>query len=614
MSDTKFSFLGFYSRRIKRIFPALILVLTSCGIFGYFSLLPDEYKSLGKHISGGAGFISNLILWGESGYFDLAGETKPLLHLWSLGVEEQFYLFWPALLFIAWRFRWSIPALIIITGIASFGLNIVGIKQNPIATFYYPHTRLWELMAGSLVAWIYFSTHKHVIEFKNKPFLIRFIHSQAIKFPILIQNICANIGILLIAYGLLFFNKSTEFPGKWALFPVIGTALIIFAGPGAWVNRVMLSNKLLVWLGLISFPLYLWHWPLLTFFKITDGEGASIIARTTIVIIAIALSWATYRFVEKPIRQTPICNKNIIIYLIIFLLFVGLTGFYIKYKNGFKLRFEKNEKILELIENPLPEISGYECSTAINEFKGITFSGCWLNTRLDPKIVFIGDSHIGMYRNPIWEFYDGFPIMILYQYGCLPFAGKTYSSDLNCKNLTNKVYDYINSSKSIKKVVISANWALLMSGGIGEQGARWRHSRQLYGHEELAFKENANRILSSLTNSGKEIIFLMDIPDLNFNIRSCFDIRLINTVLRVDKPSCTMSSSEFYDRMRPYDDAIFSVLKNYPKIKIYDPRTILCRDKLCIASDGNLPFYENGDHLNRYGAEFIFKSLGLNFR
>ena len=150
LAAQSFSFLDFYSRRIRRIFPALILVLVSCYLVGWFVLLPDEYSQLGKHMAGGAGFIQNWLLWGESGYFDNVAETKPLLHLWSLGIEEQFYIIWPILLWLAYRLRLNLLTLTILTGLISFALNIHGIsvKQDLVATFYSPQTRFWELAIG----------------------------------------------------------------------------------------------------------------------------------------------------------------------------------------------------------------------------------------------------------------------------------------------------------------------------------------------------------------------------------------------------------------------------------------------------------------------------------
>lgn len=252
LETNDFSFLDFYLRRIRRIFPALLVVLIACFALGWFSLLADEYKQLGKHIAGGAGFISNLVLWNESGYFDKASHSKPLLHLWSLGVEEQFYFLWPIIIFAVWRYKINLLAVAISIFVISFALNIYQIYylDNLANTFYLPHTRFWELMAGAILA-------KYSLNQNMRPQ----------------NNWSSFIGLILILIGVATVNDQSLFPGYWALLPVIGAVLIINAGPKAWVNRMIFSNPILVWIGLISFPLYLWHWPVLVFARIT-ANGA----------------------------------------------------------------------------------------------------------------------------------------------------------------------------------------------------------------------------------------------------------------------------------------------------------------------------------------------------
>ena len=153
LEKNTFNFIGFYARRIRRIFPALLIVLIFSYAFGWIALLADEYKQLGKHIAAGAGFVSNFVLWGESGYFDNSSDTKPLLHLWSLGIEEQFYIVWPFVLWLAWKKRFNLLTLGILVWLTSFYLNIQGVKKDVVATFYSPQTRFWELFAGSILAW-----------------------------------------------------------------------------------------------------------------------------------------------------------------------------------------------------------------------------------------------------------------------------------------------------------------------------------------------------------------------------------------------------------------------------------------------------------------------------
>jgi len=281
-----FSFIDFYSRRIKRIFPALILVLLSFMLLGWWVLLAQEYAQLGKHTAAGASFISNFVFWQESGYFDSTSISKPLLHLWSLGIEEQFYILWPFIIWLAYRHKFNFVYLIILITLISFALNINNITTDIAATFFSPQTRFWELLCGSMLGWMSVHTNQ--------------LNQSSIGLSKDWQSVVG--AALLILSGLLISTKSL-FPGWWALLPVVGTVLLVYAGPNAWVNRFVLSRKIFVWFGLISYPLYLWHWPLLSFAYILENQIPRSIVRVGIVALSIGLAAMTYYLIEKPLRQ-----------------------------------------------------------------------------------------------------------------------------------------------------------------------------------------------------------------------------------------------------------------------------------------------------------------------
>ncbi|HUQ19694.1 MAG TPA: acyltransferase family protein [Gemmatimonadaceae bacterium] len=278
------SYRQFYSRRIRRIFPSLMVVLAACFAFAWYALLPDEFAQLSKHVAGGAGFSSNFLLWRESGYFDNSAHTKPLLHLWSLGIEEQFYIVWPLVLTFAWKRRWNLLLVACVIGVASFSLNVFETYTNQVAAFYSPLTRMWELSLGSILAYVTL----------NHPKMLPSRRPVA-------ANLCSLVGGALIVIGILGITRSAAFPGWLALLPTVGAALIIAAGSNAWLNRFVLANPLAVGIGLISYPLYLWHWPLLSFGKIVE-DVASPALRLTLAGAAFPLAWLTYQIVEKPIR------------------------------------------------------------------------------------------------------------------------------------------------------------------------------------------------------------------------------------------------------------------------------------------------------------------------
>jgi peptidoglycan/LPS O-acetylase OafA/YrhL len=277
----------FYQRRVARIFPALLGVLVACFALGWLFLQPAEFKTLGKHMLAGAGFASNLVFWQEAGYFDAAAETKTLLHLWSLAVEEQFYLIWPLLLWAVYKFRFRTVWVICGLFVASFAWNVLQIHSQPVATFYSPFTRFWELLAGALLA-------------------VLSVNTSDSRASVRLQNGKSIIGLLLIAAAIYLLTKDKRFPGWWAVLPVLGSYLIISAGSikgsESWFNRVVLSNRMMVSIGLISYPLYLWHWPLLAFLRGMQMDTPSTGMLWAVVATSFALAYLTYWLIERPLR------------------------------------------------------------------------------------------------------------------------------------------------------------------------------------------------------------------------------------------------------------------------------------------------------------------------
>jgi peptidoglycan/LPS O-acetylase OafA/YrhL len=280
-----FSSADFYARRIRRIFPGLMLVLASSLAFGWYVLLADELERLGKHAAAGAGFVANLWLWREGDYFNRKAFSDPLLHLWSLGVEEQFYLLWPPLLVLAWRrSRRSLPWIAALVTIASMATNLAIVHRFPRAAFYGPFSRLWELTAGGALAYAKLGGPG---ENDNRR------RADAMSW----------VGIGLIAASFAVVTDARAFPGAWAAIPTLGACLIIAAGPQSVVNRRLLSNRLLVGIGLISYPLYLWHWPLLSFAGIIAGRPPAPGLCLALVAASFVVAYATTSLVERRVRR-----------------------------------------------------------------------------------------------------------------------------------------------------------------------------------------------------------------------------------------------------------------------------------------------------------------------
>jgi peptidoglycan/LPS O-acetylase OafA/YrhL len=316
----RFSLLDFYRRRIRRIFPALVVVLLACLGYGWFALRSEVYALLGRQVAWGAGFASNLLQWSEAGYFNPAGARKPLLHLWSLGIEEQFYLAWPLLLWLAWRVRGGARILVALVLCASLAYALHLTRSAPVAAFFSPFSRVWELATGAMLA----------IAMRQRD------ASDGMPMPFATPASIAGLALVVASIALL--DPRHPYPGWRALLPVSGSALLIAAGPGALANRLLLSRRTMIGIGLVSYPLYLWHWPLLVFQNFdNDGEVAQS-QRLAALALAFVLAFLTYRFIETPLRFGPRARRNAWL-LAIAMLATGLAGAAIARRDGLPSRF-----------------------------------------------------------------------------------------------------------------------------------------------------------------------------------------------------------------------------------------------------------------------------------
>jgi peptidoglycan/LPS O-acetylase OafA/YrhL len=439
LAKNRFSFREFYQRRIRRIFPALLTVLLATLAFGWFVLLSDEGSQLGKHTAGGTAFIANLILWSESGYFDTAAETKPLLHLWSLGIEEQFYIVWPLLLWLAFKRGFGMLALTVVVAIASFAWNIWQINSAPIATFYSPFTRVWELLAGSCLAWLTLTRPGW--------------NQGALTWQRQVQSLA---GFVLLGLGIWQINRDLAFPGWWAVLPVAGSVLIISGGPQALLNRVLLSNRLMVWFGLISFPLYLWHWPLLAFVRIVEGPSPLRNTRLVAVAAAILLAWLTYRLIEKPVRS-GLPGKPVVPALALAMSGVFVIGT-LAMTGAVKPRH-----VDPALAPVMAAISDWEYPNGLRteKFAGQTF---YTSPGGPATTVFFGDSHVEQYSPRILELARTAPGLVHTTVfasvgGCPPVPNffQAPNPHEKCSRFTDASLQYI-AREEVTTVVVGGCW------------------------------------------------------------------------------------------------------------------------------------------------------------
>jgi peptidoglycan/LPS O-acetylase OafA/YrhL len=372
----RFTFRRFFAHRFRRIIPALSVVLVAVWIAGWFVLLPDEYLSLGRHIAAGATYLSNWLLWLEAGYFDPASSLKPLLHLWSLGVEEQFYFVWPLLLVFVFRKNLSVGKVIVVLALSSFIWNVARVDQHSTEVFYLLPSRLWELLAGGGLAYAQ----------RQKKKILNSIHAA---------HLSSWAAAIFFAAGLVWIDHSRAFPGYWALMPVIAAILFILAGPKGWVNQRILSSRPAIFIGVISYPLYLWHWPILAFLNIVRGESpSSPLLVSSLMVVAVALAWLTWKWIELPIRTRvflheplPAKERKHLRVGFAAIVVTCLIGVVTRANHGFEFRIKGVEHYYAQ--------TAWEASAdkACQDKFGYPFSNFCKANSLTPELLVLGDSH-----------------------------------------------------------------------------------------------------------------------------------------------------------------------------------------------------------------------------
>jgi len=612
LKTNSFSFKIFYAHRIKRIFPALSIVVLSTYLFGWVALLPDEFRLLGKHVFAGMSFYENFLLRSESGYFDVSSEAKPLMHLWSLAIEEQFYLMFPLVAWLGWRMRINLLFIISILAITSFSLNITGIEKNIIKTFFMPQTRVWELLSGAMLAYF-------VIRQNSKDDYLP--HSTS-TFAHLIPNLKQHMGTLkntssIFGFFLLFLNftllKETYlFPGWWALISVLGTILIIFAGTNAWANRTLLANKPMMFIGAISYPLYLWHWPILTFFKILQPQAPSIPSGIVCIIISLVLSWLTYQLLEKPIRfgsNTWIKTAS----LCIIASFLGAAGYVTYKKDGITSRsiVEKNPLIKPTSITQSFELRG--CGLDDEDTK--EFSFCSTDSRGNAKFALIGDSKaaallpgIFSYEKPngYWKVIGGngrlgptVPVIS---------NASIYQSYQTLAHLTLKA---ITNDPKLEVVVIATSTRALFQLD-NDYSIEKLPANQ---NKKLAL-EGLDAMVSEITKTGKKVVLVIDnptLPDPKKCVPRVTSLHALDLILGLNKQEpCSIPYERHMELSAAYRDMLYNIENRHiGSVRVFDTLDILCdtATRICgSVADGRL-VYGFTDHISAYSSVRIAEKL-----
>ncbi|MBQ4132119.1 MAG: acyltransferase [Desulfovibrionaceae bacterium] len=581
-----FSFLKFYARRVRRLFPALFCVLTASLVFGWFCLFSDEYRLLGKHTFGGASFTANFFYWKGVGYWDVSRDLKPLLHLWSLGIEEQFYIFFPIFLFVVWKKR--IPPFIFLTGLllVSFALNLVFHRIEPALDFYSPFTRFWELLCGAILACMY--RHQVFLNLCRGSVVRRlFLFDNSERGRRVFYDFVSLLGTLLLLAA-VFCTEESYFPGFKALLPAAGTALLIFAGPSGCINRFIFSHHCMVGIGLISYPLYLWHWPLLSYAIILDGPYTGVwewrLIRLACLAISFVLAFTTYSYIEKPIRFGKRKQNLKTFAAVCSIGAVGLLGLGVYAQNGFPGRFPQSELIeAQFKRAPASNSEGYAYAPELDELRCI-----YKSAGSDRTVALLGDSHAQF----------AFPGMADFNYGVglnTFYVGLRPGVQDEKPEQFQMLFDVLRNKSDIKDVFLIYRGVLYMKGWDTDG-----YQTGLYpGYE--AFLQN---VINRLNGIGKRVYLVSENPVFaehpkNFIKRP---FRLCGT-----ESFPVMALSEVREHQYDYLQML-ARLENATVIYSLDS---FCPDEECrMFSDNGVPRYYDRDHLSmdegsRYQAEKV---------
>ena len=591
LANDRFSYREFYARRIKRIFPALLLVLAVTLGFGWYVLFSDEFAQLGKHVAGGAGFAANLVLWSEAGYFDAAAETKPLLHLWSLGVEEQFYILWPLLLGFVWRRNLNFLRVTLLVAVLSFVINLYWIDRDPVALFFSPFSRIWELMIGGILA--YMVLHGRAIFSGNGSLSI----------------LLSLLGLGLIIASVFMFDRYTPFPGWWALLPTVGTALVIASPQANWLNSRVLGNPVMVWFGLISYPLYLWHWPLLAFARILDDGMPDIGTRFVLVGASILLASITFLLIEKRFR-TRYSNAAILFLssamaLILVLGLVASQGVYPP---------RMTSKYAEIV------VAAKRDWGFPGKLQRLTMDDThfFVASAADSKTLFIGDSHMEQYAPRVVQALQDDPgkntAVFATFGGCPPIPSVFEPKRVRCPELMQKTLEYLDRP-DVEVVVIGARWHLYFLTATRDWSHQETPDLNYYfldnndGRHKFLDDDGATLAKQALESfiatlaRNKRVYLLLDNPSgHDFSPKTILEGSRLSQF-----QSARSVGKEVYAAYDPEQQQLreeFKALAARAGADVLDPVARLCNQQRCkVTTKDGTPIYRDNDHLRPFYVE-----------
>ena len=592
-----FSIKYFYERRIRRILPALLFVMLVSLPFAWIYLLPSSFIDFSKSILYSLGFSSNYYFYYTGlQYSAVDGLLKPFLHTWSLSVEEQFYILFPIVLLVIFKyFRKYLIHIFILGFVISLGLAEWTSRNYPSASFYFLHTRMWELLAGSILAY-----------FK----IIKSHQNQNYKF----SYIMPSFGLILILCSLFYFNDQMYHPSFLTLIPVLGTSMIImFSEPRGIITKI-LSMKLFVSIGLISYSLYLWHYPIFAFMRISEFAQGNLFKKIIVGLIILALSIVTYYLIEKPFRDKRKNFKNLFIIIIFSISFLSILNLIIIKNDGFKKRLpailnqHSTIPLSLLLKNNKDEV----CFDNIK--------GCKFNTASSKKIFIIGDSHVGSIFFDLKDkiINKGYQFVTSVLNSCLYFPG---FDSIDAR--TNKKHKLCNDNyfQTLKQTLLIEKNSIIIIGGRfpvylsnlkfdnkegGIEGKVWENNRFDSVSDYNNITESFKSEVLELSKNNK-IILIYPIPEVGWDINKKIWIERNNKFTNNFNLKYITTSYQVYKQRNQSSFELLDSLEGENIYRVY-PHKLFCNTKIknrCLAHDDKNIFYSDDNHPSLKGAKMI---------
>jgi len=573
----RFSFADFYARRIRRLFPAAVTVVAAVCVAGYFLLFSHEFALLARHAIASLFFGENILLAHEVGYFDVAAATKPLLHFWSLAVEEQFYLLWPLLLLPVARKPRAAAALIALLLIASLLVTLVG-GFDPAWRFYSPLTRAWELGAGAALAW--YGRHRRLPLLDDRP---------------RVADALSLLALATLALLLLIGPRGLAHPGWITIAPVSLTALLLAIGPAAWANRRVLTLRPAVWIGLISYPLYLWHWPLLAYTLIVTGERGSTLTRIGLLALSFALAAATWRWIERPLRFTWPARRAVAVLvaaaLLVALAIVAAVAF----------RPPQTDRLQAEVE---AQIEGVAWQYTANDLckrrhKQHFTAFCMQQGDADPVVLFAGNSYAnhlfpGIVRQPRLA---GVPMLA---FGTCEISRRfpfgIYGKD-QCDDQLRMAARYA----SIELILVGNQWALFDQRGRMTDLRPGDPGKPSDYPDAAGYRAGLRATFALLARRGVPVVIFGLKPELGYDVASCY-----GRPLRPPTQSCVMSRADFEARSAGTAAMLRGIADEFPNVHYFDLTPLFCDAERCsYRTPEGLPYLRDTGHFSALGSQYV---------